>query len=723
MEGSMKENTIRRMLAVPLFLLLMVLLAFHVRAEQDTAQGLEPVQAKMQKEEHVQKKDYEAYTLGELYVKGDRLPAAQEVTQSSEITAEQIEATNSTTVAEALAFVPGIKVTSGRKNEPNVSIHGFDQSRALILIDGVPYYETNYGKLDLNVLPVDNIAKIEIQKGVSSVLYGPNGLAGVINIVTKKPTDKPSLNALVETGDYRENRVSVSHGMKIGMVNYWLNYSHQESKGWYMSDDFEPRPGTIRFQGVRPAPAPITTILEDGGVRDNSAEQTDALWAKVGIEPSADSEYYLNFHYITRDKEAPASIGSIFVNSVFLNRPMFSQFAQMPRYDNWGGDLSGQQKLCDRVTVKAKLFYHDHVDDYDSYDNQYYINKIAVSRFEDNTLGGSFLSDLKLAAIDTLRFAFNYRRDSHKERNDEYLPFAESVSYTGSFGLENELNIWKSFSLVAGLGYDWFDVASSENTVTKTNGDFNYQVRRDTPGYNSELNPMVGATYTFCDGTRVFGSFARKVRFPTLQQLYASRGGNVDLNAETSENYVFGVARSLTQHARGEASFFRYDVNDFITRDVPTIDGKYMNVGEVLIYGFELWGDIYPAKDLSFGAGYTYTSATDKSAGHVTSRVLNVPVHKVDLSVHYLVPVVGINLDMNGVYVGRTWGQLSTSSSRVAPIETDPYFVLNCRIAKTLWRNVEAYFAVDNLFDRNYEPELDFPAAGRNMFVGLKASF
>ena len=107
-------------------------------------------------------KEFEAYTLGEIVVSGDRV---RETAVIAEITAEDIQATNSKTVAEALTYAPGVKVTVGRKNEPNVSIRNFDQSQALVLIDGVPYYETNAGKLDLNQIPTDNVARIEVIKG------------------------------------------------------------------------------------------------------------------------------------------------------------------------------------------------------------------------------------------------------------------------------------------------------------------------------------------------------------------------------------------------------------------------------------------------------------------------------------------------------------------------------------------------------------------------------
>ena len=135
----------------------------------------------------------------------------------------------------------GFGVQWGRKNQPMIQIHGMDQTKVLVLIDGVPYYETKYGWLDLNEIPVDNVAKIEVTKGAASVLYGPNALMGVVNIITKKPTEKPSAEAILEVGPHDTNRVSLSHGMKVGIFNYWLNYGHQESDGWRLYHDFVSR--------------------------------------------------------------------------------------------------------------------------------------------------------------------------------------------------------------------------------------------------------------------------------------------------------------------------------------------------------------------------------------------------------------------------------------------------------------------------------------------------
>jgi len=663
------------------------------------------------------KAGYEAFDLGEIYVTAEKFPASREVTVTTEITAEEIKATNSHTVAEALTYVPGVIVSVGRKNQPNIQMRGLDQSRALILIDGVPYYETNYGKLDLNQIPVNNIAKIEITKGDSSVLYGPNALAGVINIITKKPSEKLSADAILEVGEYATSKLSLSHGMKVGIFNYWLNYAHQESGGWRTADDFEPRPGTI----TRKPGTSTEEILEDGGFRNNSDFKTDSFWAKVGIEPAQDAEYYLNFHYIVREKGVPPSTVS---EKVFTSRPAFSGFVRIPRYDDWGIDLSGQQKISNELVLKAKLFYHNHVDDYVSYSDQIYNEKIAVSRYKDYLIGGSMTADYQPARWDIVRLGLQYRGDSHEERDDSYLPFAKDFSYTGSVSLENEFNKIKNLSIVAGVSYDWFRVKDAERNINdKNTGNFLEQVALDKPDTMDEFDPMIGATYTFADATRLFGSIARKVRFPTLFQLYSTKSGNIELTAEKSINYTLGISHPFGSLASGELAIFYYDISDFISRDAPGTEGiyrKYRNYAKIRLAGFELSGEINPMKDLLIRLGYTYNNARDRSDNKVTDDVTFVPEHKVDLGLKYTVPYIITLVNLTCVYVTDSYNQLPTPQRPTQEtIKTGDYFIVNARIAKSFLKRYEAYLAINNILDSDYESEYGYPGFGRNFYVGL----
>ena len=668
------------------------------------------------------KKDYQVFDLGEIFVTSEKPPAVQEMVITNEVTVEDIKATNSRTVAEALAFVPGIRVSTGRKNEPMIQIHGMDQTKILVLIDGVPYYETKYGKLDLNEIPVDNVAKIEVTKGAASVLYGPNALMGVVNIITKKPTEKPSAEATFELGPHDTNRVSLSHGMKVGIFSYWLNYGHQESDGWRLSEDFDPKTGTI----TKKPGGTTKAILEDGGYRNNSDYKTDSLWAKVGIDPSPGSEYYLNFHYITREKGDPPSL---FGGQVFTSRPAFSSvFDRIPKYDDWGIDLSGQQKIFDPLTLKAKLFYHNHVDDYASFSDQFYTKEIAVSRYKDYNLGGSLLSDFRPIEWDVVRLAFNYRGDSHKQRDDEYLPFAETFSYTGSVGLENEFNLIRNLSVVAGASYDWFKVTKAKKDVTDSKtGNFISQVDAGKPDTMDNFDPMIGANYSFADSTRLFGSVAQKIRFPTLDQLYSSKGGNLNLKPEKAINYTLGVSRLFSNLAKGELAGFYHDISDFISRDAdPHINplAQYQNYAKINMLGFELNGELYPMKDLVLRAGYTFNYARNKSEGRVTDDVVNVPEHKIDMGVTYTVPYINTRLDLVGIYMGRIFSQLPTPTNPTqATTKVDDYYIANVRISKSFLKYFEAYLALNNIFDKNYESEYGFPGPGRNFYLGASAKY
>jgi iron complex outermembrane recepter protein len=672
-------------------------------------------------EENKEQQGFEAYSLGEIYVSGEKTPVTQEAAITNTITAEDIKATNSKTVAEALSYTPGIRVSTGRKNEPDVSIHGFfGQSRILVLIDGVPYYETKEGKLDLNQFTTDNVAKIEVTKGAASVLYGANAEGGVINIITKKATGKPHFAVNVEGGDVDYYKASVAHGMKAGIFNYWLNYDHRQAHGWRLSDGFKPGEADIII-GKNTSKA----VTEDGGTRSQSDYRTDSFWAKFGIEPSANSEYFVNFHYISREKGIPPSVREVRIPS--LNRPAFSNFYRFPTYDDWGIDLSGQQKVNDKLALKGKLFYHNHVDELASYPDQNFSNVIATSKFQDYMIGGSLITEFKPVQWNTMRLALNYRGDSHKQRDDVYLPFENFFSFTGSVGIEDEMQLAKNFSLVVGGSYDWFKVTdANSNTIDKATGNLTSQNPLPTGSTTDSFNPMIGAVYTFPDSTKLFASVARKTRFPTLGQLFASasKGGNKDLNSEVAINSTVGVSRAFSDYMWGQLAFFYHDISDFITRTSIGPASPYQNIGQIEVYGIEVDTQFYPMRDLTLRLGYNFNHATDMSKDKVTDLVANVPEHKLDMGVQYTVPITKTRVDLNGILISEVFGQVPVPTNPTQSILSTPgYFFVNARVSQKFLDNFEAYIAINNIFDRNYEAEFGFPGQGRNIFGGVTARF
>ncbi len=672
-------------------------------------------------DEKAGKEGFEAYSLGDVYVKEGKLTAAQETTLTNVITDEDIRATNSRTVADALSHVPGVQVTTGQKGQPRVTIHGFfDQARILVLVDGVPYYETYFGYLDLNQFPTDNVAKIEITKDAASVLYGTNAEGGVINIITKKAAGKPYISLNAEGGEVDYFKTSVSHGMKAGIFNYWLNYEHRQAHGWGMSDDFKPVTGTI----TRKPGGNSTGIFEDGGTRNQSDYNSNNFWVRFGMEPSPGSEYYVNLFYITKENGIPPSTKSVFVFPAGSGGPFFSNFFRYNRYDDWGVDLSGQQKVTDKLSFSGKVYYHNHTDGLNSFSDQSFNNILAWSNYYDYMIGGTLITQYQPVQWNTMRLAFNYRGDVHKQRADNYTPYERFFSLTGSVGLEDEIKIANNFTLVAGGSYDWFKVNDASQDNFDSSARYTSQSQLPVGPSKNSFNPMIGATYLFPDKTKLFASVARKTRFPTLKQLFSGKNANRDLEPEIAINSTVGVSRSFSNYAWGELAFFYHDISDMI---VPTAAGAYQpntNIGKAEVYGIEASTEFYPIEDLVLKLAYNYNHASDQSDNRVTDNLVNVPEHKLDMGIQYTVPYTRTRLDLNGILLSGMFNQLPTPTTPTQQTQTvGGYFVFNARLTQPFLKHYEAYIAFNNVSDRNYEEQYGFPGPGRNIFGGITAKF
>lgn len=91
-------------------------------------------------------------------------------------------------VADSVQYIPGIALDSkNNRNQAGITIRGFDTRQVGIYLDSIPITVPYDGYADINRFLASDIALIEVAKGYSSPLLGPNGLAGAVNIVTRQP--------------------------------------------------------------------------------------------------------------------------------------------------------------------------------------------------------------------------------------------------------------------------------------------------------------------------------------------------------------------------------------------------------------------------------------------------------------------------------------------------------------------------------------------------------
>ena len=104
-----------------------------------------------------------------------------------------------TTVDEAVDKAPGVQFLNGQVNIRGSS--GYVQglgSRVLMLVDGVPANQGDRGGINWDLVPLEDVARVEVVKGAGSALYGSAALGGVVNVLTREiPTGLHARGRLV----------------------------------------------------------------------------------------------------------------------------------------------------------------------------------------------------------------------------------------------------------------------------------------------------------------------------------------------------------------------------------------------------------------------------------------------------------------------------------------------------------------------------------------------
>lgn len=159
------------------------------------------------------------------------------------LSAFEIKNSGATSIPELLRLVPGIIVREKTNGNYDVHIRGNENAtglvssvnkKTLVMIDNRIVYNYFQGGTFWETLPisVDDIEKIELIRGASSALYGPNAVTGVINIITKKAKtdEKIHVNANMQAGTFNSKiaSASASYGSeKFGIIASG-NYSHKD---------------------------------------------------------------------------------------------------------------------------------------------------------------------------------------------------------------------------------------------------------------------------------------------------------------------------------------------------------------------------------------------------------------------------------------------------------------------------------------------------------------
>lgn len=232
--------------------------------------------------------------LDEILITGTKIPMSlRETTRPVVIiNRQEIERSSARDFSQLLNMQSGIRVNNSQgtpSGNQSLFMQGAGGEYTLILIDGMAIKDPSGvgGAIDLRLLPLSNIERIEILKGNHSTLYGTDALAGVINIITKNgSSDLLQTNGRISYGSFNTFNGTLGVNGSLGSrVRYYTGYNRESS------------------DGISAAADPSGT-----GSFENDGFQLDSFYGKVTLQPTESFSItpYLKYSSYDGDYDADA---------------------------------------------------------------------------------------------------------------------------------------------------------------------------------------------------------------------------------------------------------------------------------------------------------------------------------------------------------------------------------------------------------------------------------
>ncbi|HPN05494.1 MAG TPA: TonB-dependent receptor [Hyphomonadaceae bacterium] len=678
-----------------------------------------------------------------------------ETVNASSVSAEEMRKYDRASVDEALDLIPGANAsnTGGSRNERLIFVRGFDRFQTTLSIDGVRVFLPADNRIDFARFLTADLAEVQVSKGYVSVLNGPGGIGGAVNLVTRKPS-RPFEAELAGTTNFNDdfalNAYTVSGliGTRQDQFYVQLSGATTDRRSWSLSSDF----------------VPVVASLENGNKRENSASEDWRVNFKAGWTPNATDEYAISYIKQSGEKNAPLHISDT----------ASTRYWTWPYWDIESVYFLSRTQLGDNLQLRSRVYYNMFENLLSSFDtaaqNTQTLPRAFNSYYDDTAYGANVTLEAKLSDTNTLTGSLHYRNDEHNEQQDGFTrtpatgspsanraysePWQGTTEDTYSFALEDVQKLGPNLDLVLGASYDWTKLKSATDVNVSVTGTtiansqivftpVNYPLR-DMEGVNAQAALIWQAT----DAMKVHTSISSRVRFPTLFERFSSRFGtaipNPDVDPERSTNFEVGTSVTLAPNVKLEGAVFYSKVQDALVQ-IPVVlaapfgtVNQTRNLGDANYYGLELSLNGRATDWLDLGGNFTWTQRDYDQVGAVTFVPgTTAPITGADPTNANFEPqgVPGVkafvyaniqalpNLTITPNIEAASSRWTVTSSSAITPprfYKTGEYVVANLAVDWAVSDSISLLATARNLTDANYTLVDGFPEEGRNYTLGIR---
>lgn len=609
------------------------------------------------------------------------------------ITKSDIEKSGATSIMEALRLAPGVIVREQANGMYDIHIRGMENltrtngtflksnSYTLVMIDNRPVFNHGLGGTYWESLSIDlnDVERIEIVRGPSSPLFGPNAVTGVINIITKRLGESETLvNANVQAGTLGTTLANVSAGKKFGKFSAIVSGNFQdrdrvdseyyeETTGLYLPLDqyiVDPAARDARY----PDPSRslnkwgvngfFTYAASENVSFDLSLSHQAAEFQKVWIaNPLEDGE--------TQNTTANlnAKIYGLTVRTSYLQGHNIDLKATAPyaEYDFNVADVVTEYeiKLGDKYSITPGVSYQTV-----TFDDRDYVDfpvKIGLFNEENSitTLAGYLRADLNFT--EKFRVLGGLRVDKFSDPDDAYLAYEFATTYK-----VNPKNLIRAAVTRSNsgsfVGYNFLDIGGGQRG--NTNLDL-FTLDMIELGYRSQLssNLQLDIDVFRQTGKNLTAIFQIAVPGPNPQQFLNTTTEATQIGTTFSLNFVPNDKIQLKP-------FFTFQKTE--TKDMPSayVDPTIVPPGFVTYSNSE-----HAYTPGSFGGFYFNYRPSAK-----------------------------LNINVSGYYFGKqtqydgSYDVSDSSTPQYAYGQIDSKFMMNAKISYEVAKNLNVFVNARNLF-------------------------
>jgi len=623
------------------------------------------------------------YELGEIVVSAEN-NETEKIATLYTLDAQTLKDRGVRTLEDALVLVPGVYVRYGAEGVPRIDIRGFRTRHVLFLLNGIPLNSTYDGQFDPRTVPVEIIDEIKVTTGGGSVLYGSGGNGGIINIITKQGQPGLHGSAVAEIGqeDSALGRLSLVGGTE--KVHAFASVGRIDRDGTPLSNHFTP------------------TDAEDGDERDNSDFEQTNVFTNLDYQVTDKTLVGLSVNYQEGEYGKPV-VTNYDKNDSFTKK---EKFLRVDDSEGLSSQLAFSHKFGDVISMRGWGFYNELELEENRYDDDSYSTQEAKGAYQSKsttrTTGGAIQLNADLQEAGGVTLALSTQNEDWEDKGFEVLK-TDPVAYKNNedvdlynVALEYEVALGAKAGMVAGVGY--------------------HAQNRSSGGDEDAYSYLIGFHFDPVVGTRLKINHARKVRFPSIKQLYDIDSGNEDLDAEHTMHYELGLEQALPGKTLFSLTGFINDAKDFIEKDA---DGLNENADEYMFHGFEVALENESIDDLLLRLSYSYLESEDRSSDSEIHQLQNRPRDRVTFETIYSMPW-NMKAQASLQYVANQYSYDDDSNQKRTPA----YTLVDVKVAQKLLEDaVELYVGVNNLFDEDYEQSYGFPQPGRYVYGGVEYHF